>query len=140
MFILIMRPHENVLETVTLHPAVQLPVFPSIHPVNLFKLMVLVTSFGTATCVLVWLASTRVEYNKRQKGDNPVHHTPQPATGHSSMALEQTAALLTSPWYTHSTLKFQIYQLHQQWIILCNISVIFHIHTKINSCFESYMF
>jgi hypothetical protein len=37
IIILIMRPQENVLGAFTLHHVSQLPVFLSIHPVNLFK-------------------------------------------------------------------------------------------------------
>lgn len=136
-----MRPQENVLAAVTLHPASQLPVFLSVHLANLFKWMLLATSSGAATCVLVWLTSTRVEYNSRQKGGNPVHHAPPPATGHNSLASEQTAALLTSsPTYTLSTLKLHIYQLHQQWINNCNAQCFLSYSYKTNSCFESCTF
>ena len=122
-----MRPQENVLGAVTLHLASQLPVFLSIHPANLFKWMLLATSSGAATCVLVWLTSTRVEYNSGQKGGDLVHHVPPPATGHSSLASEQTAALLTSPRYTLSTLKLRIYHSHQQSINEHNVTALFAI-------------
>jgi hypothetical protein len=141
MIILIMRSQENVLGAVTLHSAPQLHVFLSIHPVNLFKWMLLATSPGAATCVLAWLTSIREEYNSRQKGENPVRHAQSPATGHSSLALQQTAALLTFPRYTLSTLKLRIYQLHQQWINKHNVRVLFFIFiSPQKNCFESCTF